>query len=150
MDFQRVINFLPISRNLLTAGMPSAEQLAQLDSTGVEVVINLACSDSQNAIENEEEILSRQGIEYWHIPVIWEHPTLADLGLFFDAMNKNQGRKIFIHCVLNMRVSVFVYLYRVLQEHTRPEAAQLDLQKIWEPNPTWQAFMKTAFETNNP
>ena len=43
-----------------------------------------------------------------------------------------------------MRVSAFVYLYRVLRQGVDESTARNDLHRIWQPNPTWQAFIDTA------
>ena len=43
---------------------------------------------------------------------------------------------------MNMRVSAFVFVYRVLRgEATRVEA-QRDLKAIWEPDETWSRFIE--------
>jgi hypothetical protein len=57
-------------------------------------------------------------------------------------MQSKENEKIFIHCVLNMRVSIFVYLYRVHFLHEAHEVAYPDVLKIWEPDQIWQSFMK--------
>jgi hypothetical protein len=43
-----------------------------------------------------------------------------------------------------MRVSAFMYLYRQLYEGVSETVARQDLHQIWQPNPTWQAFMQTV------
>jgi hypothetical protein len=59
-------------------------------------------------------------------------------------MDTHQGRKILVHCALNMRVSVFVYLYRVLKLGLDPALAQQNLWAIWQPNEPWQRFINEA------
>jgi protein tyrosine phosphatase (PTP) superfamily phosphohydrolase (DUF442 family) len=53
---------------------------------------------------------------------------------------------VFVHCAANMRVSAFMYLYRLIYEGMSDEQAKSDLQKIWTPNDTWQAFIQQAIE----
>ena len=53
-------------------------------------------------------------MEYVHIPVVWSL-THKDLTRFFAALEEHRGRKVFVHCLLNMRVTAFVFLYRVLR-----------------------------------
>jgi hypothetical protein len=45
-----------------------------------------------------------------------------------------------------MRVSAFMYLYRIIHEHINTEEAKQDLQKIWQPNETWQQFIEKVVE----
>jgi hypothetical protein len=40
-----------------------------------------------------------------------------------------------------MRVSAFVYLYRVFCLKENEPMAKADLHRIWQPHPTWQAFI---------
>lgn len=136
--------FLPISDTLATAGQPTEAELAALAQAGYEVVINLALPTSDYALPNEKATVEGLGMVYVAIPVVWENPTLADLAQFFQAMDTHQGRKILVHCALNMRVSVFVYLYRVLKLGLDPALAQQNLWAIWQPNEPWQRFINEA------
>jgi protein tyrosine phosphatase (PTP) superfamily phosphohydrolase (DUF442 family) len=83
-------------------------------------------------------------MDYIHIPVIFDNPTEADLQRFFEAMHANQEKKCFVHCIANMRVSAFVFLYRVLQQGVAPDQARALLHKIWQPNAIWQRFIDDA------
>ena len=141
---QEIVNFLSISDQIATSGQPRIEQFAIIADAGYETVINLALPTSESAIANEAEIVESLGMEYISIPVIWEHPTIDDLDRFLEAIAKRKGQQIFVHCAKNMRVSVFVYLYRRLREGINHEQAIADLHKIWRPNDTWQEFMDRA------
>jgi protein tyrosine phosphatase (PTP) superfamily phosphohydrolase (DUF442 family) len=136
-----VLNFFKISERVGTAGQPTADQFVDIKSAGYEVVINLAMPDSTNALPNEAELVRQQGMEYVHIPVVWEDPKDSDLDQFFEVMDLHRERKVFVHCVLNWRVSSFVYLYRVIQEGVPEELAGQSLHRIWEPNPVWHRFI---------
>ena len=74
----------------------------------------------------------------------WEVPTLADLKRFFEVMDQRSNAQVFVHCAKNMRVSAFMYLYRVLRQRMPPEEAQEALLQIWQPISHWQAFMDQA------
>jgi protein tyrosine phosphatase (PTP) superfamily phosphohydrolase (DUF442 family) len=138
---QAIRNYLALSPTLGTAGQPTAEQFKAVAEAGYTVVVNLALSTSDHAIPNEAELLKSLGITYFHIPVVWEAPTPADLAIFFKVMDRNREVKVLVHCALNMRVSAFVYLYRVLRLGVDPAVAIADLHRIWHPNPTWQTFI---------
>lgn len=145
-----IVNFLPISDTVGTAGQPTAEQFAAIKLAGYEVVVNLAMPDSSNAVPNESAIVAGLGMHYIHIPVVWEHPTQQDLSQFFDVMARCRGRKVFVHCALNMRVSVFMLLYRVIWQGVPLEAARKDMFRVWEPNPVWQRFIEQSLVEYGP
>ena len=149
-SLEDIVNYLPISDTVGTAGQPVAEQFAAIKLAGYEVVVNLAMPNSSNAVPNEDAIVAGLGMHYVHIPVVWEHPTPQDLAQFFDVMARCRGRKAFVHCALNMRVSVFMLLYRVIWQGVPLEAARKDMIQIWEPNPVWQRFMEQSLVEYGP
>lgn len=135
-----IYNFLPLSDRVATAGQPTKAQYPAIAAAGYRVVINLALSDSSTAIVAEAEIATDLGIEYLHIPVSWDAPTLADFQQFVSVMDRHRDLQIFVHCAANKRVSAFMYLYRQLQGIDRAITRQ-DLAKIWTPNDIWQDFI---------
>jgi protein tyrosine phosphatase (PTP) superfamily phosphohydrolase (DUF442 family) len=139
-----VLNYLQISELLGTGGQPTAAQFSDIKAAGYEVVVNLAMPDSTNALPNEVELVREQGMEYVHIPVVWEAPKDDDLDRFFETMAQNRERKVFVHCVLNWRVSSFVYLYRVIEQRVPVTVAGQSLLEIWKPNPVWHSFIERS------
>lgn len=131
MTLTGILNFLPIDERLATAGQPTQEQFARIGSAGYALVINLAPADSANAIPDEESVVIRNGMQYEHIPVDWQAPQLDDLRRFFEIMDRNRSRKVFVHCAMNLRVSSFVYLYRVLRENVPEPEAAVPLNEMW-------------------
>jgi protein tyrosine phosphatase (PTP) superfamily phosphohydrolase (DUF442 family) len=142
----RILNYLLISDRLGTAGQPTADQFADIRAAGYKVVINLAMPDSTGALPDEETLVTALGMDYVHIPVVWEGPTLQDLARFFEVMEQYRDRKVFVHCAMNMRVSAFVFLYRVLHQGVPIEEARQALNQIWEPDGIWQALIELALE----
>ena len=135
-----IVNFLQVSDRLTTAGQPTVDQYPAIAAAGYEVVINLALTDSPNAVVDEGSLASNLGIEYIQIPVEWTAPTLADFQNFTSVMDAHPDDKIFVHCAANKRVSAFVYLYRICQGVDELIARQ-DLIKIWTPNQIWEQFI---------
>ncbi len=131
MALNDILNFLPIDERLATAGQPTREQFAQIAAAGYGLVINLAPSDSSNAIPDEQGAVAAAGMDYVHIPVSWQAPQLEDLTRFFAVMEQNRERKVFVHCAMNLRVSSFVYLYRVLRGGVPEPAAAVPLNEMW-------------------
>ncbi len=50
-------------------------------------------------------------------------------------MKKNQGRKLFIHCAANKRVTVFLGLYQAIKLNWNLEKAFELMRTVWEPDP---------------
>jgi len=135
-------NWHAIDDFVLTGGQPSAEELRSLHAIGVETVINLALSTSEYALPDERAVVEALGMNYVHIPVIWETPTLADFEQFCAAMDAAKGRTVFIHCAENKRVSSFLYLYRVLRLGLPKAEAAQDLGAVWTPEAQWLAYIE--------
>jgi protein tyrosine phosphatase (PTP) superfamily phosphohydrolase (DUF442 family) len=140
---EEITNYLEISTDLHTAGQPTVAQLGLLKAAGMDVVINLAPDISQNAIRNERELVEQSGMEYVYIPVVWQHPTTNDLEQFYATMRKTREQVKFVHCVLNMRVSAFTYLYRVSILKEPRESAWQNVLEIWQPEGVWADFIHT-------
>jgi protein tyrosine phosphatase (PTP) superfamily phosphohydrolase (DUF442 family) len=136
-----IYNFQAVTDNLGTAGQPTSAQFDAVKDAGYEVVINLAMGNTPRDLPNEPQLLADHGIDYVHIPVVFDEPTQDNLNQFFDAMDAHQDQKCFVHCIANARVSAFVMLYRVLRQGIPVQEADATMRQIWEPNPTWQAFI---------
>ena len=142
---ENIFNFLQLTDSIATGGQPTQKQLSLVKNAGYKTVINLATSSSENALPDEKEIVEALGMKYLHIPVDFNHPTSEDFAAFSQAMQDNKEQPLFIHCAANLRVSAFLYIYRVTQEGCNPQQASLDLSKIWTPNKTWQQFIDNQF-----
>ena len=143
-DLQQILNYLPVSDTLGTAGQPTAEQFGSIAGAGYELLINLAMPDSTHALPNEPDLVRQAGMAYVHIPVVWEAPTLRDLDRFFEVMHRHEGHRVFVHCALNMRVSCFIFLYRVIRGGLLVSEAATMMRRIWEPNRVWSRFLEDA------
>src|SRR5262245_27339551 len=124
-----IYNMLSLTDDLGTSGQPTSAQLAAIKEAGYEVVINLATGQTPRDLRNEADVVAAQGVEYIHIPVVWEKPTEADLARFFEAMDATKGKKRFVHCIANMRVSAFIFLYRVLRQGIPVDEARATMAK---------------------
>lgn len=145
-QLEEIYNFLQISDSIATAGQPTETQFAAIKDAGYCVVVNLALPTSTNALANEQEIVESAGMNYVHIPVLWEDPTLEDFDRFSQTLSENTHQKMFVHCAMNMRVSVFMYLYRRIHDDIDDDKAKQDLQKIWIPEGVWQDFIEKVMQ----
>ena len=83
-------------------------------------------------------------MEYVHIPVRFDAPGEKELLAFFAAMEKHAGRKIWLHCAANKRVSAFLGLYRVVRQGWLERDAFALMHDMWEPDAVWAAFIAEA------
>src|SRR5258708_21827023 len=144
MSYMDIYNFLPLSAQLLTSGMPTPEQLKSVSEAGVEVVINLALPTSEGAVPNETQLVDSLGMSYVGIPVNWDHPTRESLVEFMDTMDAHRESRILVHCQANFRATAFVTLYRILRLGWTREQAFPDMNRIWNPkqHPIWDRFIE--------
>jgi protein tyrosine phosphatase (PTP) superfamily phosphohydrolase (DUF442 family) len=150
MSIEKITNYIFYNEKLASSGMPTREQFADVGAAGYELVINLAMDKAPNQLPGEAELVQELGMEYVHIPVIWEAPQLFDLQSFFRVMEENRGKKVFVHCVANYRASVFVYLYRCLVEGADETNARQDMERIWKPDGVWKDFIEILDLRHNP
>ncbi|MGB1842254.1 MAG: protein tyrosine phosphatase family protein [Longimicrobiales bacterium] len=119
---ETVRNFQIVDETLSSAGQIAYDQIPLLAEEGYEVVVNV------------------------HIPVDWERPELEDVEMFFDVMQANEGRHVFVHCFANMRASAFVYMYRTLVEGVPEEEARATMNEVWDPGEMdqWSTLIRQA------
>jgi uncharacterized protein (TIGR01244 family) len=146
-----IYNYLKLSESIATSGQPSEAQIAEIAQAGYQLVINLALADADYSLPDEKATVESHGMEYIHLPVIWEHPTIENLESFCDVMDANQGKKIFVHCAANMRVSAFIALYRIRRLGWTPEEAFREMNRIWTPEGWWSDFIHASLaDRDNP
>jgi protein tyrosine phosphatase (PTP) superfamily phosphohydrolase (DUF442 family) len=136
-----ITNYYRVSENIFTGGQPTPRQFESVKENDIRLVINLAMPDAKNAIKNEGEIVTSLGMAYVHIPVDFKKPVKADLQRFYKAIEMSLQDKVFVHCVMNYRVSAFVFLYRVNILKQDEEMARADMLKVWTPDPAWETFI---------
>lgn len=140
MSIQTITNYIRVSDRLSSSGQPDAGGFRCIAAAGFAAVINLAMPDSDKAIPEEGGIVTALGMVYHHIPVPFDEPKISHLTQFFELMDSLQNEKVWVHCVLNYRVSAFLYLYRRWKGMSEDEA-RIAVLPDWEPNATWRKFM---------
>ena len=144
-------NYHEHSDFLLSSGQPARDQFVNIRKEGVEIVVRLSPYNS-DAIPDEKRVVEAAGMQYFHLPVDWERPSLNHLREFFSFMDSIQGQRVLVHCWANARASAFVYLYRTLRQD-EPEAEEgRVLRAIWNNNKGyelknvrhWREFLSAA------
>ena len=126
---------------LWASGQLSAADIAALPALGVELVVNLALPTASNALVGEAERVTGLGIAYVQIPVVWERPLPEQFAEFVGVLRAFAGKRVWVHCARNYRVSAFIYLYRKLVLGQGDEEAAFPMNAVWTPNDVWRAFI---------
>lgn len=129
---------------LWSSGQLSERDVSSLPAYGIEVVVNLALPTSSNALPGEADLVTENGLAYVQIPVEWEDPKVEQFAQFVGVLDAFAGCKLWVHCAKNMRVSVFIYLYRKLVLGEGEQQASFPMREVWSPNDIWQAFIGQA------
>lgn len=148
-ELSDVSNYRQYSSMFSSSGQPSAEQLAVAAEQGFERIIYLAFTDNETAIEDEDRVVKQLGMDYVHIPVDFDDPTLADFRAFAAIMAQDNSVKTLLHCQVNFRASTFSFLYRVAVQGVPILDAKDDLDDVWAPNEIWFRFIRTVLADYN-
>jgi protein tyrosine phosphatase (PTP) superfamily phosphohydrolase (DUF442 family) len=142
MALTDIKNFLRIDERLGTAGQPTEAQLGDVAAAGYAAVINLGLLDPKYCLPDEAGVVASLGLEYRHIPVKFDAPTIEDFRAFVATMDAWSGEKLFVHCAANFRVSAFVALYGELRLGWPRARAEALAQALWQPNDVWRALIE--------
>ena len=134
-------NVVPITARLVTSGQPSPQALARLGELGYQAVIYLAPSTVPDAVAEEPGILSRQGIEFVHVPIPFGSPEEKHYLEVSEALKRLHAKKVLVHCQVNMRASSMVFLHRVLHGKEDPEKAYESVAQVWSPGGPWRKLL---------
>lgn len=136
-----------LDADLTTSGRIEEKDVARLADLGVAHVINLALETHPEALAGEGEKLAGQGIAYTHIPVPFDAPGEDHFAAFVAAME--QGAKpVHVHCIMNWRVSAFLYRFNRERRGMAETQARAIMEQQWSPDRTdrpeaqvWGAFI---------
>ncbi|HVR90736.1 MAG TPA: protein tyrosine phosphatase family protein [Novosphingobium sp.] len=121
-----------LDANVTTSGRLLTEDVARLKNVGVRHVINLALDDHPEALPDEAGLLAAAGIAYTHIPVPFDAPSEAHFEEFCDAFGG--GGPVHVHCIMNYRVSAFLYRYNRDVSGILESAARAQMEQHWSPD----------------
>src|SRR5450631_3652082 len=106
-----------------------------------------------DAVRDEQLIVTRQGLTFINIPIAFDNPTEADFDNFSSLLNGLAGRKVLVHCQVNLRASSMVFLYRTIVRKEEPRVAYQAVTGVWSPDGPWRRLIeaqlrkhKIAFE----
>lgn len=144
-----ITNFRQYSDLFSSAGQPTREQFQTIADQGFERVVYIAFTNNQNALPDEDLVVTGLGMEYMQIPVDFSNPQPYHFYVFADAMERAADQKTLLHCQVNARATAFSFLYRVVNEGVPVAEAKADMNTVWQPNAVWRDFIFAVLEENN-
>ena len=137
---------VPIHDALMISVMPDDALFAQIAREGYQVVVSLAEPIDTHYRPDEDAIVTGLGMRYFHLPVDFENPQIADYKLLRDVLNALFPRKVWLHCAQNKRASGMMYLYNVLERGMEPRTARVLMERIWQPDDAWERLFAAVME----
>jgi protein tyrosine phosphatase (PTP) superfamily phosphohydrolase (DUF442 family) len=156
MPVSDIYNFVEVSDAIATSGQPSAAHFHQAREEGYQVVVNLAPDGLPTSLAEEQELVGELGLDYYHLPVPWDEPTLDLLDQFERLMTSLKGRRTLIHCQANYRVTAFFGSYAVAHLGWPQDRADALINQIWTSRPgfqmddKWKDFLSAARQRSEP
>jgi len=137
-----ILNTHQFSDTVCSSGQPTQQQFDEIAAAGYKAVINLAMPDNEHAIPSEGSLVSSLGMTYIHIPVPFDAPTEAHFEAFSGYMNTLKEQKVWVHCVVNARVSAFLYRYLQDEKGLTPAESTSPILTAWLPKMdlVWKEF----------
>jgi protein tyrosine phosphatase (PTP) superfamily phosphohydrolase (DUF442 family) len=138
--------FQLVDANNASSGYVTDEQFKYIKEFGFEHVISLLPGNQSH----EDSVVTSLGMTFTQIEVNWKEPTVTNVQNYFSDMKKFSGKKVFLHCMANMRASAFMFLYRTTQLGIDKSSAAELMYDIWHPkdNEQWNTLIRTVLETN--
>ena len=140
-DPDHIRNWRRLSDRLTTSGQPTEYDLKQIEALGVKHVINLALHTHEDALPDEAVSVSDLDMTYVHIPVEFDNPTEAHFTCFCAAMADIGAEPVHVHCILNYRVSAFLYRYNREVLGVKEDEARAQMEALWRPGGVWAKFI---------
>jgi protein tyrosine phosphatase (PTP) superfamily phosphohydrolase (DUF442 family) len=138
---KNIKNFIQINEKIATAGQPTKKQFKLIAKAGYEVVLNLAMHN-KGALKEEDKIVSKNGMLYIHIPITWDDPELDKFTFALQTLKHLQRleKKVFVHCIMNWRVSMLIYQYK--KSVLFKKNVKLKAPDDFENNKKWEKILK--------
>ena len=135
-------NLVQATPGIYTSGQPPAKSLEGLKAQGFEAVVYLAPPTVPDAVKDEARIVGSQGLVFVNIPIVFDNPTERDFETFAAVMKALVGRKVLVHCQVNLRASSMTFLYRAIVGKENPDEAWKAVEKIWTPRGAWKRLIE--------
>lgn len=143
MSLNNIKNFVAVNDRIATAGQPTEEQLRDVADAKFQAVVNLGLRDPKYCLPDEAALATSLGMQYCHIPVRFQSPTVDDFDAFVATMDNHSTERVLVHCAANYRVSAFMAVYGEMRLGWTRDQADTHIRLVWSPNETWRNFLET-------
>ena len=140
-DPDHIFNWRRLDARITTSGQPSEAQLADIRDIGVRHVVNLGLHSHEKALPDERASVTALGMDYTHIPVEFDAPTEDDFRAFCDTMAAIGDAPVHVHCIVNARVTAFLYRWQQQVLGRSEGEARVLMDSIWPPGGVWARFI---------
>lgn len=136
------LNYVENTPRISSAGMPTESQFAAIANAGFDTVISLAPATVLGAHDDEGALVTQRGMRYFNIAVDFAAPKPEDFAQFVRILDAQRGKRVLVHCQINLRASSFVFLYRAIVLREDPDQAYDDVMRVWQPVKQWRDFIR--------
>lgn len=143
-SLEAIRNFVQLTPRIGTAGQPTENQFQAIANAGYKAVINIAMPEHPDSIDHEGKLVTELGMNYLHLPVPFDRPEANHVKQFFSLLQAQDNQPVFVHCIMNYRVSAFMYHYLRLIEECTEDQARSPIFEQWKIEPQWQDIMALA------
>ena len=143
-----ILNHFQVTDDIASSGQPTAQQFDEIASGGYHAIINLAMPNGENSIANEGSLVTSLGMTYIHIPVPFDAPNEEHFVTFSGYMDTLKDKKVWVHCMVNARVSAFLFRYLQKNRGFTAAEAKTPILEQWLPqmDNVWKEFIGHAPE----
>ena len=120
-----VPNFGEVSPTLYRGGHPTEAGFERLAELGIKIVVDVRGGPS----ESEQKQVTKLGMQYVSIPWRCLHPQDERIARFLALVQKNRGKKVFVHCRLgDDRTGLMIATYRMAEQGWTAEEALKEMK----------------------
>ena len=120
-----VPNFGEVNPTLYRGGHPTEAGFEGLAELGIKIVVDVRGGPSKS----EQKQVTKLGMQYVSIPWRCFHPQDERIARFLALVQKNRGKKIFVHCRLgDDRTGLMIATYRMAEQGWTAEEAMKEMK----------------------
>ncbi len=123
----QIANFDKVSSTIWRGAAPSDQALETMARSGIRTIVDLRMDGGGTLHEKEQA--DHLGLHYVHIPMGFNHPSLAQIDSFLNVALDSQSGPIFIHCAQGAdRTGTMCAIYRRLVDNWSFDEAYAEMR----------------------
>jgi uncharacterized protein (TIGR01244 family) len=126
-DHDGIPNYYRLRDDIVTAGQPTDDALADVQKAGFKTVLNLR-TEREGSLEERPKV-EALGMKYYNIPIGRDGFSPAILEQFKEILDNDDNRPLFIHCASSNRVGGLWFVHQVLENGEDEPAALAEAKR---------------------